>query len=227
MDAVRSQTPASNQQKPAALSNLKCQIPPLKQGAFKKLRPVSLTPRIHRGVGRGLCVLTLFKGFHRPANRFRAFLNSPALSNLKCQIPPLKAQCQSNKNRPAALVLLVLGLTLQNQPRKSNNKCLRFWAALTPSGACAAAWFRSCARTVTRRPNDCCKPSGSTSACCARNSRPWTANRCACFIRVFAAPRADRTSAARSFRSATSRHAPGMPAADRAFRPRRRARHWS
>jgi len=47
------------------------------QDEFKKLRPVSLTPRIHRGVGRGLCVLTLSKGFHRAADRFRAFLNSP------------------------------------------------------------------------------------------------------------------------------------------------------
>ena len=31
---------------------------------------------IHRVVGRRLCVLTLSKGFHRAANRFRAFLNS-------------------------------------------------------------------------------------------------------------------------------------------------------
>src|SRR5439155_26472347 len=55
--------------------------------------PTSLinTP-IHRGVGRGVCVLTLFKGFHRPANRFRAFLNSPCpfksqMSNFPPQSP--------------------------------------------------------------------------------------------------------------------------------------------
>src|SRR5437016_154700 len=47
------------------------------QGAFKKPRPVSLTPRFIGGVGRGLCLLTLSKGFHRTANWFRAFLNPP------------------------------------------------------------------------------------------------------------------------------------------------------
>src|SRR6266571_6032931 len=72
-----SQVPNIQSYFPANLS-IETSARPLK-GEFKKLRPVSLTPRfiaIHRGVGRGLRVLTLSKGFHRAANRFRAFLNS-------------------------------------------------------------------------------------------------------------------------------------------------------
>src|SRR6266568_5247203 len=41
----------------------------------------------------------------------------------------------------ALLRLARLGLTLQNQPRKSNNKCFQSWTAFTPSGACVVAWF--------------------------------------------------------------------------------------
>ncbi len=67
----------------------------------------------------------------------------------------------------------------------------------------------SCATNTTRRPNACCRPSGNTSASAATGSRLWTANPCACFIRVSSAAKAGRIFAARCCKSATSRRASG------------------
>ena len=88
-------------------------------------------------------------------------------------------------------------LTLPEHPRKSNDKVSPMPANFYAQWRFAAAPRPSCKRIATRRPNACCKPSGSTSACAATSSKPWTARPCACCIRVSAAPRADRIFAAR------------------------------
>ena len=63
------------QESPAWLARLTFGILELDAGRVQEAQ-TSLINTPYRGVGRGLCLLTLSKGFHRVANWFRAFLNS-------------------------------------------------------------------------------------------------------------------------------------------------------